>query len=594
MSSAVLECVAKANPPPVLPWHALRDPWLVQPALVEGSPLVATGVTVSGLVAKAREREAAQPAANGAKDQLASLRLMGSPTFTYERDERDEESTVVDEAQEHDTLTMPPGRAFERVLAPPDNASYAYMSVRLFNLGPSEGLWRAWGLLDVADRLVARVESDLQTKVDNAMAWIGQAGVRATSHIDHEHNLFVQADGSKRFTLFPPAAHRRMRLYPVWHARARQAQSDLDADADDADDGGGGGGGGGWVVTLRPGDVLHIPGGVFHRAESITPNVAFNVWYDSPLKTRLPARARLLEGVAAFARPSSAAGGGGLGEAKAAAELAWATEGEAAVWLARHLHRVRLWLVLLEGLVAVAEEDDEKQQQQLQQDEGRSSVEAALASGGDSKLLAPLLASVVARGTAAVRARAAALLESRYGPLVVDGREYRRARKERAPLLSALAHGCHANDAQAMPLGWRRRLAQTRALLSELHAAFAAPLMTMDAARRQLWLDDATEHVAVWALGSVVPSADATLLVPPLSSPTPHASPSSSSLPPPSVAGGGLQRLEALGEEGLLGAAGAETFLRECLVAGMRQAEQQVGLAGHGAYFFSDRTLLDA
>ena len=187
-----------------------------------------------------------------------------------------------------------------------------------------------------------------------------------------------------------------------------------------------------------------------------------------------------------------------------------------------------------------------------------------------------MLASVVARGTAVVRGRAAALLETRYGPLVVDGREYRRARKERAPLLSALAHGCHAKDAQAVPLGWRRRLAQTRALLSELQTSFAAPLMTMDAARRELWLDDATEHVAVWALGSVVPSADASLLVPPSSSATPHASPSPSSLPPPSAAGGWLQRLEALGEEGLLGAAGAETFLRECVVAGM-QADHEAG-----------------
>ena len=575
MPRVVNQCVG-GTPPPLVAWHALRDPWLVQPALVEGnSPLTASDVTVSKLLAVAREQEATQLAANLSTDQLVPLRVMGAPTYWYESEIR--EGAPFDEAPQHATQLVPPERAFQRVLDPPDNTSYAYLSLRLFHLGPSKGLWRAWGLLDVAERLIKHVESDLQTKVDNAQAWFGQAGVTATSHIDSEHNLFVQADGSKRFTLFPPAAHRRMRLYPVWHTRARQAQADLadavaDADAD-AD------GGGGWQVTLRPGDVLHIPGGVFHRAESLTPNVAFNVWYASPLLTVLPARWRLLESVALFARPSAA---GGPAEAKAA-QLAWATEGQAAVWLARHLHRTRLWLVLLEGLVAEVEAEVEAEAEaeaegedaaEKRQRQRPSTISAALASGGDSTPLAPLLASVVARGRAAARARAAALLDGRYGPAVVNGSQYRRTRGEMAPLLSALTQGCHAADAQAAPLGWRRRHAQTRALLSELHTTFAAPLLTMDEARRQMWLDDAIEHVAVWALGNVVPAADAALLRSQSPSSSPPPPPHSTAASQPMPIGAGPQRLEDLGEEKLLGAAGAETFLRECLAVPLSTGSQ--------------------
>ena len=53
--------------------------------------------------------------------------------------------------------------------------------------------------------------------------WFGSDGVRATVHYDGTANLYLQADGRKRFTLLPPNAARAPPP-PRWHGSSRQAQ----------------------------------------------------------------------------------------------------------------------------------------------------------------------------------------------------------------------------------------------------------------------------------------------------------------------------------------------------------------------------------
>ena len=94
--------------------------------------------------------------------------------------------------------------------------------------------------------------------------WLGQAGgVSAAVHYDLQHNIFLQASGSKRFTLLPPSTHHLLRLHPRWHGSQRQSQGSEDTS---------------WPaaistetfvlqVELNEGDALYIPPLWFHLVE---------------------------------------------------------------------------------------------------------------------------------------------------------------------------------------------------------------------------------------------------------------------------------------------------------------------------------------
>ena len=52
----------------------------------------------------------------------------------------------------------------------------------------------------------------------------GKGGVETAMSYDLSHNLLLQIVGTKRVTLLPPSAHRRLHLYPYWHGSGQQAQ----------------------------------------------------------------------------------------------------------------------------------------------------------------------------------------------------------------------------------------------------------------------------------------------------------------------------------------------------------------------------------
>jgi hypothetical protein len=45
--------------------------------------------------------------------------------------------------------------------------------------------------------------------------WVGRAGIITSTHYDATYNFFVQLQGRKRFTLFPP--NQTLYLYPCLH-----------------------------------------------------------------------------------------------------------------------------------------------------------------------------------------------------------------------------------------------------------------------------------------------------------------------------------------------------------------------------------------
>ena len=57
----------------------------------------------------------------------------------------------------------------------------------------------------------------------------GKGGVETALNYDLSHNLILQVAGTKRVTLLPPSAHRRLHLYPYWHGSGQQAQQERSA-----------------------------------------------------------------------------------------------------------------------------------------------------------------------------------------------------------------------------------------------------------------------------------------------------------------------------------------------------------------------------
>ena len=104
--------------------------------------------------------------------------------------------------------------------------------------------------------------------------WFGSPGVTAALHYDPLNNLYLQTYGEKVFTLLPPSAHREMQVHPRWHQSTRQAQMRLNGKHRVEGDGA-------MQVHLRAGDLLFVPALWFHEVESLSENVAINVWTHS-------------------------------------------------------------------------------------------------------------------------------------------------------------------------------------------------------------------------------------------------------------------------------------------------------------------------
>ena len=111
----------------------------------------------------------------------------------------------------------------------------------------------------------------------SSMMWIGQSGASAAMHYDLQHNLFLQASGSKKFSLLSPTYHSLLQLYPRSHGSQRQGQvhfpdvvmNNVELQQEI------------YVVELQPGDAIYVPPLWLHYVESIQGGVAANFWTDS-------------------------------------------------------------------------------------------------------------------------------------------------------------------------------------------------------------------------------------------------------------------------------------------------------------------------
>jgi len=56
--------------------------------------------------------------------------------------------------------------------------------------------------------------------------WLGCSGVKAQTHYDKSHNFFLQAVGSKTFTLWSPQFWRDLKIHSAFHPFDRQSQRD--------------------------------------------------------------------------------------------------------------------------------------------------------------------------------------------------------------------------------------------------------------------------------------------------------------------------------------------------------------------------------
>ena len=247
----------------------------------------------------------------------------------------------------------------------------------------------------------------------SALMWFGSDGVRATVHYDGTANLYLQADGRKRFTLLPPNAARALRLHPRWHGSSRQAQQTELGAVD-------------WAAhgiapleaTLGPGDVLYMPAFWFHQVESVGDSVAVNLW------------------TASFARD---------------------------VW----------------GFVAGG--DDPERWPLLAPCRDGGGGAAVLRCVGERT--AQLLGLVEPAGGRALRARADALLASRYAALEGATRPRRRRRTPRAP---SAARRRRSRAPPAATARWRRRSStRTRRRCARRTVARASFCWTTSSSRRR-------------------------------------------------------------------------------------------------------------
>jgi hypothetical protein len=110
--------------------------------------------------------------------------------------------------------------------------------------------------------------------------WFGGRNVTAYTHYDTSHNLHTIIRGRKKFLLFPPSAHKHLKLYPSLHTFYRQVQVDIlnltQAQFRDL------------LfetpfleVVLTRGETLYIPPYWFHCVVTLEPTISLNVWSQS-------------------------------------------------------------------------------------------------------------------------------------------------------------------------------------------------------------------------------------------------------------------------------------------------------------------------
>ena len=106
--------------------------------------------------------------------------------------------------------------------------------------------------------------------------WLSSAGMITHTHFDQDYNVFVQLIGKKRFTLWSPAQHELLymypRVHPMWH-KSRVNQRDVDSAQFP-----GFSRARGVQVELEPGDMLYVPPYTWHYVETLTPSVSLSTW----------------------------------------------------------------------------------------------------------------------------------------------------------------------------------------------------------------------------------------------------------------------------------------------------------------------------
>jgi len=110
-----------------------------------------------------------------------------------------------------------------------------------------------------------------ETQCLQTTVWIGSRFATTPCHHDELHNFFVQIQGRKRFTLFPPDAWSELQLYPKYHQYHRNVRADIESNTSKRP--------GRVDVELNPGDVLYLPPLWFHQVQALTnTSISVNVW----------------------------------------------------------------------------------------------------------------------------------------------------------------------------------------------------------------------------------------------------------------------------------------------------------------------------
>ncbi|WP_225887819.1 cupin-like domain-containing protein [Myxococcus xanthus] len=133
-------------------------------------------------------------------------------------------------------------------------------------------------------------------RLTESSVWIAPRGTFAQLHRDRAHNLYAQLSGQKRWQLYAPHQARRLQPAPLdWAAdlsgvdlevgaARKMTTSGLRPDYD---------------FILEPGDLLFLPVNWWHRVHTVSPSIAFNLWWwDIPSAVRVgPVAARIALGM---------------------------------------------------------------------------------------------------------------------------------------------------------------------------------------------------------------------------------------------------------------------------------------------------------
>ena len=105
------------------------------------------------------------------------------------------------------------------------------------------------------------------------IVWLGAGRAVTHAHYDTSHNMFVQIVGQKLFTLWPPAAHDNLHIFPSRHSMHRQSSwNDPPATARELS----------VEVLLEPGDALYLPPFYAHHVAALSNlSISVAVWSQS-------------------------------------------------------------------------------------------------------------------------------------------------------------------------------------------------------------------------------------------------------------------------------------------------------------------------